>query len=269
VYVIAGLERADTGKFLPYVMGVTRNVLTSPGDETKNSDVEMSIPLDRELTVSLGGVPAAISGKPNQYRVQSYVDLGGEGVIVRRIAGAPLDVITRYTAASEFSFVGQPAFSGTLLDASYGVVAGFYTDGAEAPLSEQRRVGVRQTGDALLLSEFLGIPERVAPAEGASIPKDRLLRFDITGPAPDLIHVEIIGGDGNPAWSLVLPGDARSAPIPDLTGLSELGDIASGEITWEVTGLKVADFVYDHFQYSDLSSRRYTHRAINQFTMRR
>jgi hypothetical protein len=122
------------------------------------------------------------------------------------------------------------------------------------------------------LDGFLGIPQGTAPSSGAAIPKDRTLRFELKGPAPDLIRVELIGGDGNPAWSLVLPGSARSATIPDLSQPSKLPDIAAGSITWTVTAAKVdglGAYVFNQFQYSDLSPRRLSHSAANAFVMRR
>ncbi len=265
VYALAGLERSDTGRFTPYAMGVARDLVTSPGDDTKNVDLQMTITLDRELAVSLGGLPAAVSGTPNQYRVQSYVDLGGEGVIVRKVAGVNLDLISRYTADGVFRFIGQPAFVNALQDASYGLVAGFYTEGQDMPYTEQTRIGVKQTSDAFALAGFLGIPQLVAPAAGARIPSDRMLRFEIAGPTPDLLRIEITGGDGNPAWNLVLPGDARAAPIPDLA--KTVGDVAAGELSWTVTSIRLDSFVYNQFHYADLTPRRFTHSAGNQFTM--
>lgn len=269
VYALAGLERRDTGEFLPYVMGVRRNVVTSPGEETKGIDVDMSITLDRELAVSLAGLPAAVSGRPNLYRVQSYVDLGGEGVISRAVAGVSLDTISRYTSTKVFRFIGQPAFYGSLADASYGLIAGFYTDGAELPYTQLVRVGVRQDSDAVSLSGFLGIPQAISPADGAQLPSNRLLRFSLGGAKPDVILVELVGGDGNPAWTLVMPGAAREAPIPDLSGIEGMSDIAAGTIRWRVTAMKLDDFVYDRFEYTDLSPRRLTHDAANAFTTRR
>jgi len=42
-------------------MGVARDVLTAPGDETVGIDIHMDIPLDREQQVELTRLPA---GKP-------------------------------------------------------------------------------------------------------------------------------------------------------------------------------------------------------------
>ena len=46
---MAGLQNTVTREFLPYVMGVARNVLTGPGEEVENVDIIMNIPLDHFL----------------------------------------------------------------------------------------------------------------------------------------------------------------------------------------------------------------------------
>src|SRR5262249_12588487 len=127
VYALSGLERRDTGQFTPYVMGVARDVLTAPGAETTGVDINMSITLDRETQVALAGVPEGTQHGPDQFRVQAHVDLGGQGVIVRQVNNRLLDLVTSFTSGSLFRFFAQPPLTGSLADARYLIVAGWYT----------------------------------------------------------------------------------------------------------------------------------------------
>jgi hypothetical protein len=269
VYALCGLERLDTHEFTPYVMGVAHNVLTSPGEETRHVDIAMNITLDRELAVGLAGFPEPTAEGPTEFRVRAYADLGGEGVIVRNVNNVSFDTLTRRTGNELFRFLGQPAFVNGLADATYYVLAGYYTTDVDIPYTSQKRTGVPQSSVPLRLGEFLGIPQVAAPANGGIIPADRTLRFTLTGPTPDLIMVDIVGGDGLPAWSQILPGDAREVPIPDLSSIAGQSDLPSGFIQWAVTAVKIDDFRYNEFQYTYMQQRYWTHTAENVFFARR
>src|SRR5688572_10676589 len=41
VYALAGLENTSTGRFVPYVMGIARNVLAGPGETVSGVDILM------------------------------------------------------------------------------------------------------------------------------------------------------------------------------------------------------------------------------------
>jgi hypothetical protein len=269
VYALAGIERLDTQEFTPYVLGIAHNVVTSPGDEVRNVDLSMTITLDRELDVALSGLPAPTSDGPSVFSVRAYVDLGGEGLIVRNVKSVSLDILSRHTGNELFRFLGQPAFVGGLADASYYVLAGYFTPDMDVPFTRQKRTGVPQGSVPLQLNMFLGIPQTAAPAQnGGPLPDDRVLRFTLDGPAADLITVDILGGDGQPIWSEVLPGSAREVPIPDLSSIKGQADIAPGFVQWTVTAAKIDDFRYNQFQYTYLSSRYWTHTAANSFFAR-
>ena len=269
VYALCGLERLDTNEFTPYVMGIAHNVVTWPGEETRNVDLAMNITLDHELAVSLAGYPPSTAAGPDEFRVRAYIDLGGEGVIVREVGRLEYDVLTRKTGSELFRFLGQPAFRGALAGATYYVQAGTYTGKTDVPFTSQKRTGVAQTTTPLAFRDFLGIPQLAAPANGSTIPEDRKLRFTIDGPSPDLITVDILGGNGLPAWTLVLPGSAREVPIPDLSKIEGQADLAAGFIRWMVTAVKIDDLNYNEFQFSLLQSRYWTHTSRNVFFARR
>jgi hypothetical protein len=271
VYAISGLERRDTGEFTPYVMGVRRDVLTSPGKETTGIDIHMDIALDRELQVGFAQLPASTTHGPDQFRVRAHVDLGGQGIIVREVGTRSLDEVTSFTGGSLFRFFAQPALASSLSDARYLLVAGWYTGDLEqtAPYTEVRRVGVTQTDQPLLIDDFLALPRARAPLEGAPIPPDRVLHWGVDGHPPDMFVIKITGGDNLPAWTQLVPGSITQSTIPDFSSIPELSDIAPGVVTWTVRAIRLDDFNFDQFKYNMLSPRFWTHTSIDSFVMQR
>lgn len=270
VYALSGLERTTTGEFTPYVMGVARNVITAPGEETAGIDIVMNLPLDRELEVELTTIPEGTARGPDEFRVQAHVDLGGEGVIVRNVRGQTFDVKTSFTAGAPFRFFAQPPLSGILADARHLVVAGWYLlDGDDVPpYTEVRRRGVAQGTEAERIDDLLDFPQALAPADGETLPADRVLRWSVDGPSPDLFVISIVGGDGFPAWTQIVPGSLRESPLPDLSTIEGIGDIAGGFLPWTLRAVKMEGFDYGAFHYGFLSDRSWSHTAIDQFTMR-
>jgi hypothetical protein len=273
VFALAGIERTDNRQFTPYVMGIQHNVVTSPGEEVQDVNLTMDITLDRELGIGLSGFQSG-SGEQelDEFRVRAYLDLGGEGLVVRDIGNVSLDSLRRPTGNELFRFLGQPPLSGGLLDASYTVLAGYYTnDPIGRPYTRQKRSGVRQGEEPARFDGFLGVPELVSPAFGARIPDDRTLRFSIPGDDPDLILVDIFGGDDTLVWTEIMPGSTRAVPLPDLSLIDGQSDIAPGFVRWMVTAVKIDDFRYNELDYSTYVSgtRYWTHDAANLFYARR
>jgi hypothetical protein len=271
VYAVAGLERRDTGDFTPYLMGVTRNVLTAPGDETAGIDIVMNIPLDHELQIALADLPERAPRGPDLFRVQAHIDMGGEGVIVRQVNGWSLDMKTSVTGGSLFRFFAQPALEGALGDARYQIVAGWYTgDSSDTmPMTRVTKLGIDERNDPLVIDDFLSIPIEVAPDEGAHIPDDRVLRWSIAGTQPDLWLIDITGGDLVPVWSQMVPGSQSESPIPDFSKLEEVGDIPEGIITWSVRAVRIEDFDYNELKYNQLVPRFWSHTSVDSFSMQR
>lgn len=270
VYAMAGVERVDTGEFMPYVMGVARDVLTAPGEETADVDIEMTITLDRTLRVALTDLPSATPRGPDLYAVQANLDLGGEGVIVRERNGQLMDALDSFTAGRVFSFLAQPALIGALKDARYQVLSGWYTSSVGlAPYTEMTTAGVAQSSEPLELGGFLGVPQGSQPLEGQPLPADRTVSWQADGAQPDMYVVSVTGGDGAPAWTQILPGDQTTTILPDLSSIPDIDDISPGFISWQVRGVRIDGFVYDEFRYGYLSPRLWTHDAVNVFLMKR
>jgi len=269
VYALAGIERTDTGEFTPYVTGVAHNVVTMPGEEAADVDISMSITLDRELDVQLSGLPASFDDGPDAFRVSAHLDLGGEGVIVREVNSRSYDSLTRYSSTELFRFTAEPALVSELADASYLVTASYFSASDSGPYTRQTLSGVLPGQEPLVMDGFLGIPKAVSPITGARIPDDRVLRFELTGPTPDMIIVDIYGGDTRLAWTEILPGTTRRIPVPDFSLIEGYSDLEPGFVRWKVTAVRLADFQYNEFQYSYLASRYWTHESVNNFYARR
>lgn len=270
LYAVAGLEHLSTGEFRPYVMGVARNILVGPGETASEVRVDMDIPLDHYLDVELSELPEASDVGPDRFRVDADIDLGGEGLIVRRDAnGDRTDTYLERTSEDGFRFFAQPALRGTLSDGRYRVEAEWVTGGFEAqPSTRILQTGVREVDATVQLGDFIGIPEAVSPAFGARIPDDRLVRWQLTdgGAPPSFYYIQIVGGDGNPAWRLFVPADTTEATLPDFSTIPELEDISPGFLTWAVYAVRIPGFRFDRVTYRDLRRSRWVAEASAVFT---
>ena len=273
LYAVAGVENTSTGEFVPYVMGVTRGVLAGPGDRVQDVRIVMDIPLDHRLSVQLDGLPEPSSGGPDRYRVSLALDLGGDGYIVRAFGeeGARFDEVTSRALLRPFRFYAQPALQGPLASATYRVQAEWMTgDFGAPPLAAAVASGVRAADTAAVrVSGFVGIPRAVAPAYGESLPEDRVLRWEAPGGAePSFYYVALQGGDGNPAWRYVVRGDVTEAPIPDLSSIEGLEDVAGGTLSWLVFAVHIPGFDFDEFSYAHLNDRYWDAWSVDMFTAR-
>jgi hypothetical protein len=268
VYALAGLENPTAGQFIPYVMGVARNVLAGPGETVTGVDVVMDIPLDHYVEAQLGAHPEALDEGPDRYRLEATLDLGGEGLVVRRWSTFDFDLVRRRDASRAIRFVAEPALRGTLTDGRYRIAAGWYTTEYDQPPYTTTVVnGETAVDDVVTMPDFIGIPDAVSPENGAPLPADRMLRWRSTpgGGEADFHVIIMIGGDGNPAWRMFVPGNVYEAPIPDLSTIPELEDISSGTIIWAVFSIRVPGFEFDEFRYTYLNDGYWSHSALNQF----
>ena len=79
----------------------------------------------------------------------------------------------------------------------------------------------------------------------------------------------IVGGDGLPAWTQIVPGKLTRSTIPDFSKVKGMSDIAAGVISWSVRAIRIDDFDYDAFKYNQLSPRFWSHTSVDTFTMQR
>jgi hypothetical protein len=277
VYALAGLENTTDGRFIPYVMGVARNVLAGPGETVRGVDIVMNIPLDHYVETQLTDIPAEARTGPDRFELRADIDLGGEGVIVRNVNGQELDVLRRRGASRTFRFVAQPSLEGALADGRYRIQAGWYTGerlpgagvGESFPYTAAVENGVTAVDSTLTIGGFLGIPQATSPAYGDRLPADRVLRWEADGPEPSFHYVTIQGADGNPAWSMFTPGDVREAPIPNLSSIEGIDDMPPGYLSWAVFAVTVPGLDFDEISYSYLSTRYWTRWSLDAFLAQR
>ena len=274
VYAMAGLENGATGEFLPYVMGVARNVLAGPGETVDNVEILMNIPLDHYLDARAVDLPEPTAVGPNNFVVSADVDLGGEGVIVRRSPyDEPLDVVTSRSAERDFRFFAQPALLGELADGRMRVQASWIT-GANGnyPSTHVRKTGIRAVDAVVDLDGWLGVPVATSPANGRPIPADRVLRWESEGgEGADFYYVQLFeNGPGGTVqfWRQFIRGDIQEAPLPNLSSLGQEDFREGAELWWVVYAIQIPGFDFDEVSYADLSGRSWSAWAINRFDTR-
>ncbi|MGF1469647.1 MAG: IPT/TIG domain-containing protein [Sandaracinaceae bacterium] len=273
VYAIAGLEEVGVpgGRFIPYIMGVARNVLAGPGETIQGVDIVMNIPLDHFLDVQLADLPPGVDTGPDRFRVQANIDLGGEGYIVSdQFVDNELDVIRFPDATDPFRFVATPALTGALSDARYRVEAQWVTLSGAAeiqPLTAGVEENVRAVDATLVMDGFKGIPDAVAPTSFAFIPEDRVFRWEAEGEDPSFYLMIIQGLDGLPIWRVFVPGDQREAPVPDFSSIADLRDVPS-LFQWAVFAIDVPGFDFNELRYDYLANAFWRRWAINAWLAR-
>ncbi|MEM1415790.1 MAG: IPT/TIG domain-containing protein [Myxococcota bacterium] len=293
IYAIAGLQNIRTLEFIPYVMGVARNVLAGPGEEVTGVNPVMNVPLDHFIDVRLDGLPEPLADEPNRFVTQTELDLGGEGLIVKRfpilapgafgpvpialpfapvVGGGDLDVVRARRAERPFRFLAQPALFDGLSDGRFRVQSGWVTGTNEGfPETNVVRTGIRSVDSEVVLDGFLGIPDAAVPVEGGTIPEDRILRWTATegGADPDFHLVLIADATGNELWRMFVPGSLQEAQLPDLSTIPGIADVPDGRLIWALFAISIPGFDFDTVNYGDLAQRRWDAWSINQFIINR
>lgn len=277
VYAIAGLERTDVmpPRFTPYVMGVARSVLGAPRARLTHVDIDMNIPLDHETVVRLHNLPPQDEGAPNRFRVENWIDLGGEGVIPR-----PDVTVLGRNPSDPYRLVAQPAFLGTLADARMIVRATYGTGTTfEEPVSTVLVAGITSPDDVVDIDNWVGIPRIVEPTEGGTIPDTRIVRFDQRGNDPDMFWT-VLSQAGSSCrygfflgdvvwWQHYFPGSVHEFRVPDISMIPGLTDIPRGIYQLSICGFRVAGFDYNNFRYQYLAQYYWTAFATNSATVAR
>lgn len=275
VYAIAGLETTGTPspRFTPYVMGVARSVLASPRAHLVNVYLDMNIPLDHETDVTLADPPDQIDGSPNRFRVETWVDLGGEGVIPR-----PDIKVTGRTTSDPYRLVAQPAFLGTLADARM-IVRGTYGTGTyyEDPESTVVVSGLLTPDVPVRIDHWIGIPRITSPIDGGSLPASRQLAFNVLGGDPNMFWTVLsqLGSSCRNGfylgdvvwWQHHFAGDVRTITMPDISSVPGLTDLPHQLYQFSICGFNVAGFDYNNFRYQYLSQYYWTAFASNSITV--
>lgn len=267
VYALAGLEEMGSGRFVPYVMGVARNVLAGPGETVYDVDILMTIPLDHYIEAELGSLPRPASRGPDQFRLDALLDLGGEGLVHRVVNTQDFDILRARDTSRPFRFLAEPALERALANGRFRIIAGWHTSEFDRhPETVVVQNGITNIDAIVELPDFLAIPRATAPAWGERLPADRILRWEAgDGEEPDLYYISIVGADQNPAWRMFVPGSVTEAPMPNLAAIPELQDIPSGNLAWGVYAIKIPGFDFNTLSYAHLNDRYWSHYAADSF----
>jgi hypothetical protein len=272
VYALAGLENMTTGEFVPYVLGVGRNVLVGPGATMSNVDIVMEHLLDRVIDVDVRPGVVRHARGPERLQVRGAIDLGGEGIIFPVVGARSYNVATALSNARPLRLVGQPALTGGLADARLllDAVWGTGTDFVD-PRTTVVKSGIFEVSGGVVMDGFVGIPNFTSPAYGEAIPADRTLRWEADGAPATFQFITMTGGDGNPAWRWYLPGDAREAPIYDTSDSATcaVDDVASGFLPGAIYSAVAPGFSYENFSYRSVNTRYWTAYASDRVMSRR
>lgn len=248
VWAIAGLQDTESQTFVPYAMGVTRNVIAGPGDVLDDVDIEMTIPLDQQMEVNLVDPPPRGALGPDVYGVDAFISLGGEGVIPR------YDVFEREGSGRvTFRIPWMAPFEGNLEDASYTLMAGAWTGQDEVqPYSMVVSGAHRSLHEPIEVGPFNCVPEFVAPVFGGALDGDHTIEWGCAGQEPGFFYMEMWQGM-TPVWSLFANGTSRRFTMPDIAEVTG-GDAIAGDVSWSIYGITVPGATFDNASYRHLRS---------------
>lgn len=257
VYALAGLYNKQTSDFIPYAMGITRGVVSAPGDRL-TIDVVVNIPLKEKLILTLENIPSMV----DEYVAKLGINLGVDGTIIlpgHEKVGAQIE--------SKLEFGRLPAFSHpNLVDAYFSAdVALYRSDPSGLPLSRSTQRLIRNDIKEINFNSFLGAPIQIKPNSNQAI-EGNTLRFDYLGPTPDLTIISIETPDATPIWRVFCPGGTKEVKLPDplLYGLAPWPE---GPLYWAHWHASIDDYNFNEFTYRDLSSNVWKSWSFDQFTI--
>jgi hypothetical protein len=265
VVALAGLydpaldpEGNGVSGFQPFALGVTRGVLVGPGEEVRDVDVTIDIPLDAAALVELDEQPPLDSPGwpgPYEYLLRAWVELGSDGAIafgrhgLPIVAGEPPPGETRFpTGADDVLLTAAPPRYSTLGDASYTFQAGAWTNGSN-PMSVRILRGVPSLG-ALTIDRWLGVPRQVDPPRGGT-GTGRRVEFTPEGsPRAPTFHMHLLSRqDGAPVWRGVTCGAQRAVELVDLSPAGFAWPPTDEPLVWTIWSITTTTDDYAQWSY--------------------
>lgn len=121
VVCLGGWVDVDTGEFNPTTMGVKRHIAVTPGDRLENLDIQLNIPLSRELRLRLDD-PPEFDAYQGTYEVSVFLDFGSDGYF--KLPGG----VSTYQLRDVIIDSLPQELAGDIYDARYIFYAGAYTN---------------------------------------------------------------------------------------------------------------------------------------------
>lgn len=254
VYALSGIYNDETHEFTPYAFGIHRGVLVPPGETVSGIDILMVTPLDETVFVELDGAPtqSGWDSGPNRYIVETYVDLGVEGVIWR-----PDRSSTRNNASALHSFPSWMPRMGELADSTLTVAAHAYSfadvdgDGEEDlvyPFSVRYLRGITNWEATAVVGDWIGIPHPDDPSYGGMVRDNRMSWENGSG---DIHFTNVrLTRARMPWWNMILPGNQVEVEVPPLPRESVPDGTSTQFDVWHHRVLP--GFIFDRWSYNDL-----------------
>ena len=250
VYAMAGIENETTRVFTPWAMGITRGLISGP-DQIIDADITVEFGLSRQVSFDISTAPPLDPPTgPIGYKLRVFVDIGGDGYIVRG------DTQRTVTDASDLVVIDRlPELSNALAGANYSAQLEAHTNGLY-PYSKVYLPVLPAGPSDIVVDQWLGIPQAVDPAP-SGVPTTSRMIWDATGVEPTFSVVLIkTHPDGDAYWRLYLHGSVKQFVLPDLFGLGPgLDGHPSGEMFWHVIPIYVDGMDFNNFSYRYLNDR--------------
>lgn len=256
VYALGG-HMSDSGeRFIPYVMGIKRYISIRPDERlVDGKDININADLPATLDARFLGAPPLTSAGPHVYRMRVYLDLGSDGVLT-------FFQLPESTTEPRLQHAHLPVLAGATAGASYLVIAGAYTltSGYETlPLSELAEERVTDISQPLNVGPLMSIAGAARPLAGEVLSDFHFgWRYDAPPEASffQLYLPHKVGDYAGASWSVIVPGDAREAFVPDLQSLLGTGGIPrASTLDWYILATRVRRFDIDAYDSRDLRDR--------------
>ncbi len=254
MYALAGLEDSSQTprKFTAYAMGILRGVAVKPGKTADAVYIQVDVPLDHALTLSLDPPSVGPRG-PDRIRASAAVQVQDQGYAI-----LPGGSVSRSLPGSgNFSLVGVPPLVGTLAGTKYILNARAVTGESEGvPLSVIGSFSATSTAAPLDLGGFVPLPVLTTPAPNSKWDmRSLVINQAKDGQRVDLTVVTVQAGGGLYEWTLVAPGPREELTLPDLAALAKDAALPVGSLKVFTSLAHIEGFDYGSLRYRELSSR--------------
>jgi hypothetical protein len=257
LYTLAGLEDSSKTprKFTAYAMGILRGVAVKPGQSTEAVFIEVDVPLDHALELTLDPPTPGPRG-PDRIRASVAIQVQDQGyaILPSGIKEHPLP------GAKDFSFVGVPPLVGTLAGSKYVLGARAVTGASgTTPLSVIGSFSTTSSAERLNLGGFVPLPVLLTPVKNTNWDLRTLELAAITpSKRVDLTVIDVEAGGGLYFWRIVAPGAREQLVLPDLEALAPDAALPVGSLRINTTFAHIQDFVYGKLRYRQLARRGWT-----------
>jgi hypothetical protein len=260
VYAVAGIENTSTREFTPYAMGVARNLLSGP-DQVIEANITLEHQLAQQINFDLSPAPPLdLEAGPVGYKVRLFIDLGGDGFIIR-----PDTQLSLTDTSEPVRIEGLPELDRGLAGGQYSALIEAHTNG-QYPYSKVYLTALQTGPSPRLVDRWHGIPEAVDPPPGGT-PTTSRMTWSASGIEPTF-HVVSVKSfpEGDSYWKVYLAGNVNQFVLPDLFGLGPgLDGHPAGPMMWHVISVSVEGMSFDDFSYRYLNDRYWSGTAGNSW----